>query len=85
MALHERSVKRGDEITFIRRDADNTLRGLVVGHARNGDIEVTVGRKFLHLVSYSEEGVRWIRGHHREGTRAVEALLAADKLARMVE
>lgn len=86
MALHEQSVEEGVEVTLVRLEGDGLIRGYTVGHDVDGRILVHCGPAVINLrLSYSQEGVRWIRRHARDGTPAAEALLAAFKLSRMLE
>lgn len=86
MALHERSLKEGDKVTLARMGSANVIRGFVEGHDADGRPIVSCSPTTINFrIVYSDEGIRWIRGHVRDGTRDAEALLAAHKISRMVE
>jgi hypothetical protein len=86
MALHTQALGDGDKVTLVRlSNGESVIFGRVIGHSSADRILVHIsGAPVDHLIDYSEEGVRWIRGHAPNGTHAVEALLAAYKLSKMI-
>ncbi len=86
MALHERTLFLPADVTVVRFGEAGVRLGCAVVHDSDGQIAIAFGSGVPpNRVRYNEEGVLWIRGHHRNGTPAAEALLAAFKLSQMRE
>ncbi len=87
VVAHVRKLARGAPITLLGERNVVWLRVFIACLSNGTSNPSFFAKRFMsddggHMLYYSYEGVRWIRGHHRRDSEAVRALRAVAAVLR---